>query len=66
MASENPPWLVRIPLAWQGSRVNSGEFCWLCLSPRTCLSLRRSDLGLGYGLAPSGYCPEAPLPESMA
>ena len=60
------PWLVGTLLPWQGSRVNCGRVRGLCLTPRTCVPLRRWDLGLEYGLGLSVYCPEAPLPQSIA
>ena len=36
----------------------------LCLSPRPHQPLRGSDLGLGYELGLSVYCPVMPLPHS--
>ena len=36
----------------------------MCLSPCPCQPLRGSDLGLGYGLRLSVYCPVMPLPQS--
>ena len=36
----------------------------LCLSPRPCQPLRGSDLGSGYELGLSVYCPVMPLPQS--
>ena len=36
----------------------------LCLSPRPCQPLRGSDLGLGYELRLSVYCPVMSLPQS--
>ena len=36
----------------------------LCLSPRPCQPLKGSDLGLGYELGLSVYCPVMPLPQS--
>ena len=59
-------WLVGTPLPWQGSRVNFGQVRGLCLNPRTCAPLRRWDPGVGYGWGLSVYCPEVPLPQSMA
>ena len=37
---------------------------WLCLSPRPRQPLRGTDLGLGYELGLSVYCPVMPLPQS--
>ena len=36
----------------------------MCLSPRPHQPLEGSDLGLGYELGLSVYCPEMPLPQS--
>ena len=60
------PWLVPTPLPWQGSRVHFGQVCGLSWNPRTCVSLRRWDLGTEYGWGLCVYPPEAPLPQSMA
>ena len=60
------PWLVLKPLPWQGSRVQLGQVRGWCLNPRTCVPLRRWDLGVGYGWGLSGYCPEVPLSQFMA
>ena len=60
------PWLVGTLLPWQGATVIFGQICGLCLSPRICKPLRSWDLGSGYGLGPSVYCPEALLPQSLA
>ena len=59
-------WLVGRPLPWQGSRVQLGQVRGLCLNPRTCMPLRRWDLGVGYGWTLSLHYPEAPLPQSTA
>ena len=37
---------------------------WVCLSPRPHQPLGGSDLGLGYKLGLSVYCPEMHLPQS--
>ena len=36
----------------------------MCLSPRPCQAGGGSDLGLGYELGLSVYCPVMPLPQS--
>ena len=48
------------------SRLQFWQVRWLCLNPRTCMSLRRWDLGMRYGWGLGFYCPEAPLPQSTA
>ena len=60
------PWLTGRSLSWQGSRVQFERGCWLCFNPGTRMPLTRSDLGKGFVWGLSVYCPEAPLPQSMA
>ena len=43
------PWQLGMSPPWQGSRVNFGQVRPLCLNPRTCVPLRRWDLGFQYG-----------------
>ena len=59
-------WLGKKPLPWQDLGLQFGQVRGLCLSPRTCMPLRKWDLGMGYGWELSPYCPEASLPQSMA
>ena len=37
---------------------------WVAFEPRPCQPLRGSDLGLGYELGLSVYCPVMPFPQS--
>ena len=65
------PWFPGTRL-WQGGTPHllagfQGPDCaghGLCLSPRPHQPLRGSDLGLGYELGLSVYCPVMPLPQS--
>ena len=65
----NPIGFREIARGWLGrpslSRVlgsGLGRSMGLCFSPRTCMPLRRWDLGMGYGWKLSVYFLEARLP----
>ena len=55
---------ARHPPYWQGIRVRTEQGMGFCLRPRPHQPLRASDLGLGYELGLSVYCPVMPLPQS--
>ena len=57
-------WLCGTPLPLAGFQGPDGAGHGLCLSPRPYQPLRGSDLGLGYELGLSVYCPLMPLPQS--
>ena len=61
LAFVDPIVIVTTP---SGIEIFEGQGHGLCLSPRPHQPLRGSDLGLGYELGRSVYCPVMPLPQS--
>ena len=55
---------ARQPPLWAGFQGPDWAGHGLCLSPRPCQPLRGSDLGSGYELGLSVYCPVMHLPQS--